>query len=162
MTVICTDGKTIACDSQETGDYIEKCQKLYKLDDGRIAGTTGDSGLCLKLIDWMNGELSSDEWYHTWSGYGYAGLLIVGTKSEKYSRDAKRQATHTTEFGCWFIETDSLVEIPVMLPAAVGSGGKIAMGAMEAGASPERAVKIAIKRDPYCGGKIEVWKIPQK
>jgi len=156
MTVICTDGKTIACDSQETGDYIEKCKKLYKLSDGRIAGTIGDSGLCFKLMDWVNGEVSNDEWYYTWTGEGYAALLLVGTKTIKHTDGAKIKLS-----GCWLLESTSLVEVPCHIPAAVGSGGLLAMGAMEAGCTPRDAVKIAIKRDPYCGGKIEVWDIPK-
>lgn len=42
------------------------------------------------------------------------------------------------------------------LPAAIGTGEQIAIGAMEAGASPGRAVRIASKRDPHTGGEITV------
>lgn len=34
-----------------------------------------------------------------------------------------------------------------------GSGAKIALGALDAGATPIEAVKIAKKRDVYCGGR---------
>jgi len=36
---------------------------------------------------------------------------------------------------------------------AIGSGGAAALGAMHAGASPERAIKIAGKVDMFTGGK---------
>jgi ATP-dependent HslUV protease subunit HslV len=38
---------------------------------------------------------------------------------------------------------------------ADGSGGDLAIGAMEAGATAEQAVKIAIKHDAGCGGKVQ-------
>lgn len=37
---------------------------------------------------------------------------------------------------------------------AYGSGMFLALGAMELGATPERAVEVAIKYDLYCGGKV--------
>jgi len=154
MTVIATDGKTIASDSQETGAYTERCAKLYRLNDGRIAGTTGDSGLSLKMIRYLNGEISADEWYYTWGGYGDASLILVGTM-----RWTGEDSSQGSEEGCWILDSDSLEEIPARLPAAVGSGSLLAMGAMEEGKSPKQAVKIAIKRDPYCGGPVVVKKI---
>lgn len=43
---------------------------------------------------------------------------------------------------------------PVLDFDAVGSGMFLAIGAMELGANPEQAVKVACKYDLYCGGKI--------
>ncbi len=40
-----------------------------------------------------------------------------------------------------------------------GSGGELATGAMAAGATPEDAVKIAIKYDISCGGPIQKVKL---
>jgi ATP-dependent protease HslVU (ClpYQ) peptidase subunit len=37
---------------------------------------------------------------------------------------------------------------------AIGTGGTIALAAMDAGATAKEAVKIGIKRDPSSGGKI--------
>lgn len=39
---------------------------------------------------------------------------------------------------------------------SMGSGGDIALGAMEAGATPEEAVRIAARRDLYTGGETTV------
>jgi hypothetical protein len=39
---------------------------------------------------------------------------------------------------------------------SMGSGGDLALGAMEAGATPEDAVRFAMKRDIYTGGEITV------
>jgi hypothetical protein len=42
---------------------------------------------------------------------------------------------------------------------AIGSGGELALGALAAGASPERAVKIGIQFDPNSGGKVHSLKV---
>lgn len=44
--------------------------------------------------------------------------------------------------------------IPIALPMAMGSGMDWALGAMDAGASAEKAVLIATRRDPRSGGRI--------
>ena len=54
----------------------------------------------------------------------------------------------------WFDEDREMVR--VMTPFAIGSGDDFAIGAMEAGASPEAAVVIAAKRDTGTGGEITV------
>lgn len=68
------------------------------------------------------------------------------------------------ELGALRLRTDGKVEyinqacepVVIDLPCAVGSGGAFAIGAMEAGFSPEEAVEVACKRDTYSGGKITV------
>jgi hypothetical protein len=42
---------------------------------------------------------------------------------------------------------------------AIGSGGELALGALAAGASPERAVKISIQFDPNSGGKVHALRV---
>lgn len=46
--------------------------------------------------------------------------------------------------------------IPVYDYDVVGSGSNFAFGALDAGASAKKAVKIATKRDVYSGGKVNV------
>jgi hypothetical protein len=54
-----------------------------------------------------------------------------------------------TQAGLFEVDKWCVME-PVYEPFyAIGSGAKLAMGAMEAGASAARAVEIACKRDPY-------------
>jgi ATP-dependent protease HslVU (ClpYQ) peptidase subunit len=54
-----------------------------------------------------------------------------------------------TEDGLFEVDKWCILE-PVYEPFyAIGSGSKLAMGAMEAGASAQKAVEIACKRDPY-------------
>lgn len=44
-------------------------------------------------------------------------------------------------------------------PRAIGSGSQFALGAMDAGATAEQAVKIACLRDTVSGGKVRVKKL---
>lgn len=44
---------------------------------------------------------------------------------------------------------------------SMGSGGDMALGAMEAGATPEEAVRVAMTRDIYTGGEITVLRREQ-
>jgi 20S proteasome alpha/beta subunit len=152
MTVVCTDGETIAADSQETGNYLEYRKKIIKLEDGRWAGIAGSIDVGYKMIEFINKEIDSTEWNNTFSNEGDAEILIVGC--DVYSDGEKK-------FGCWWMTSDTLVEVPVNLPAAVGSGSSFAMVALDLGHTPQEAVKAAIKRDPYCGGRVCVEKISQ-
>ena len=48
------------------------------------------------------------------------------------------------------------------VPASIGSGSVFALAAMDAGASAEDAVKIAMKRDVYSGGEITVVQLEEE
>ena len=48
------------------------------------------------------------------------------------------------------------------VPASIGSGSVFAIAAMDAGASAEDAVKIAMKRDVYSGGEITVVQLEEE
>lgn len=48
------------------------------------------------------------------------------------------------------------------VPASIGSGSVFAIAAMDASASAEEAVKIAMKRDVYSGGEITVVKLEEE
>lgn len=48
------------------------------------------------------------------------------------------------------------------VPASIGSGSVFAIAAMDAGASAEGAVKIAMKRDVYSGGEITVVQLEEE
>ncbi|GAI22667.1 unnamed protein product, partial [marine sediment metagenome] len=46
-------------------------------------------------------------------------------------------------------------------PDAIGSGSAYALAAMDMGASAEEAVRAAMKRDIYTGGKVRTMRIDQ-
>lgn len=57
-----------------------------------------------------------------------------------------------------------LVKVPVMKnePCAYGSGGEIAIGAMEMGASAAEAVEVAKRRDSQTGGDVRIFTIHEE
>ncbi|MCV4343308.1 Ntn hydrolase family protein [Pseudomonas capsici] len=77
------------------------------------------------------------------SGYAVDGgkLMLVG---------------HCDKTGIWKLELDPTN------PDAIGSGSAYAMAAMDMGASAEGAVRAAMKRDIYTGGKVKVFVIGEE
>ncbi|MCV4285082.1 Ntn hydrolase family protein [Pseudomonas capsici] len=77
------------------------------------------------------------------SGYAVDGgkLMLVG---------------HCDKTGIWKLELDPAN------PDAIGSGSAYALAAMDMGASAEGAVRAAMKRDIYTGGKVKAFVIGEK
>ena len=132
MTTIATDGKSMAGDGQACVESMVTTfdrVKVHRLPDGALLGCAGDSGEIIAFRKW----------------------LVEGGKHPRLK-----------ELSALLLRTDGVLlyycefeEPSVMsIPAAIGSGRAIAIGAMEAGASPERAVEIAAKRDTGTGGMI--------
>jgi ATP-dependent protease HslVU (ClpYQ) peptidase subunit len=136
MTTIATDGKSMAGDGlREMCRTIvdTKAQKVRRLADGRIVGTSGDTALGLQVVEWLEGKAPKPDRKVD----DFAAIILYPSgKVETLS--------------------DCFQPIEVEVPVAVGSGMDFAIGAMEAGKEPEEAVAIACKRDPGSGGKIIV------
>ncbi len=150
MTVICTDGETVACDDCCTDDFISPVKKLFRLNDGRVAGICGHYGLGLKMLRVLNGEIKAEEFKKVWLDKDDDGaeLLVVGRKRRKTQ--------------AWVVESSYMEEMEMCIPFAIGSGASFAIAALDAGYNSKKAVEFAIKRDPYCGGKVEVWPIQKE
>lgn len=140
MTVIATDGRTIAADTlmcYSNERATARVQKLVRLDR-HIFAITG-SPILNALVDWYFGGARPknkpdvlDEWT----------LLVIDPEGRMslYS--------HAKPYPG-----------PVKAPFAMGSGGEYALGAMYAGAPPVEAVEIACKLSVHCGGEITVFDI---
>ncbi len=140
MTTIATDGKTMAGDSR--GCAANKIRsdhelKVRRLKDGRIVGFSGTASSAKAYVEWLDGGPVP----HKEDNFA---LLVL-------ERDGTARIIY-----------DDITSDPVDLPAVLGSGGDLALGAMLAGASPKEAVKIAILRDPFSGGKVVVESIKEK
>lgn len=132
MTTLATDGKTMAADSQITGEgqILGYMAKVIKLKDGRVFGGTGWADDMVLFTKWMQDEIekpSLDE--------DFGGLIL--TPEGKVFRIGKK-----------------LEQTEWIVPASLGSGGDIALGAMLAGKSPKEAVEIAALRDVGTGGEV--------
>lgn len=134
MTTIATDGKTIAADSRGTAAEIIRCnteEKLVRLSDGRIVGYSGTSHAARAYVAWLE---AGGERPQITGNFSALVLHPDGSAEVHYSDDMPDR---------------------VDLPAVLGSGGSIALGAMLAGATPAEAVAIAAQRDPFTGGEVK-------
>lgn len=139
MTVIATDGESMAGDSLTTasGQIVAYRAKVVQFADGRIAGACGDTTECRKLMRWL--EHGGDK---PTVGDAYAIVLNTDGSVEYWDKEFE--------------------PLPYVIPMAIGSGGDLAIGAMLAGADPERAVKLAMERDRHCGGEVTVIHRPRR
>lgn len=134
MTTIATDGKTMAADGRgECYDLVvaSALTKLVRLKDGSVLGLSGRVSVRPRLAAWIegSGEFPKD------SGDWTALHLTAGELRHYASRSGEAFD-------------------PIDVPAATGSGGELALGAMLHGASPLEAVAVAARRDPFTGGTI--------
>lgn len=132
MTTIICDGRFMIGDGYITSNgtmLSDNCIKVHELKDGRIIGFGGNTYNWKEVLDYYDGSRS--EWPYCSDDFT---ALLMDTNGRVYSIDEKGRS--------W--------ERPV--PAAVGSGRSFALGALDAGADIESAMKAACKRDIYSGG----------
>jgi ATP-dependent protease HslVU (ClpYQ) peptidase subunit len=141
MTTIACDGESMAGDGRIcSGSTIfgSNAEKITLLKDGRIVGVAGNARYQQLFIAWLTngGELPElDDEFEA---------LVLRPDGTVLSYDYKGR------------------ELQEELPTATGSGREFALAAMDLGASPEEAVKIACERDMMSGGKITVLTRPRK
>jgi ATP-dependent protease HslVU (ClpYQ) peptidase subunit len=136
MTTIACDGKTMAGDglaARNTLITTLDATKVAMLDDGRIVGTAGEKPCCRRFLAWLQDGGARPKLKDL------AALVLHPDGRLVYHTDSDPEGTVTG------------------IPNAIGSGCEIAIGAMLAGLSPERAVEIAADRDVYTGGTITVF-----
>lgn len=134
MTTIATDGRSMAGDGLVTSNgtvFGSACQKVHRLPDGRLVGMTGPVYNQQIFLDWL-------------ASGGDAPKLLEGFESIVLGPDGA--LSYDEHCHCY----------PEELPTAAGSGRQIAIGAMEAGATPAQAVEIACRRNTETGGQITV------
>jgi hypothetical protein len=130
VTTICTDGISMAGDSYCGGEcFHTEVTKIARAKDGSILGYTGLAFDFDPFLKWYEGggDLKVSEEFEGLILKGEGDILCVNEQGNTFVHQA---------------------------PAAIGSGTRFAYGAMDAGASPEEAVAIAIKRDAFSGGRI--------
>jgi ATP-dependent protease HslVU (ClpYQ) peptidase subunit len=137
MTTIATDGRAMAADGRSciadrvSGAHV---QKMRRLKDGSVLGLAGNLADLEQMVDWFNG----------------------GEQGRKPKIDSQSDAIRLMPDGRLLHYTNALLPSPIDPPFAIGSGADFAIGAMDEGAPPKRAVERAIVRDPFSGGKITV------
>jgi ATP-dependent protease HslVU (ClpYQ) peptidase subunit len=159
MTTIVVDKREgiMVSDNQNTiANVPTPCRKILRVkkgpNKGTLVGHIGAPGPCFIFM----------EWYATHTEHDFSEVMD------------DNQILHIEEeddFWCLLLTPDNKIlivdrfftpeEIPVPYHA-LGSGGNIALGAMDAGATAQEAVEIACKRDTYSskmGRPLQVEKI---
>jgi len=145
MSTVATDGLTMASDSRITDDGGAMDQlnypKIKKFKDS-IGGFAGDLESGVLFFSWMErGEPDDPAQKPTLEDDDFIALVL--RKSGVY----------------WYGSKLIPGGIPSGTPAAIGSGGDVAMGAMLAGKDPANAVRLACRVDSNSGGKIRTLKL---
>jgi ATP-dependent protease HslVU (ClpYQ) peptidase subunit len=135
MTTIAWDGKTLAGDRRiSSGTVVYTSTKVRLTADGRLIGATGDYGVCIALLDWLeNGGKrpecqDSDRW---------ASALEIMPDGTIWMHNRETR---------WKVEDEFV---------AVGSGRDYAMAVMALGHSARVGVEIASRFDPGTGNGVD-------
>lgn len=137
MTCIATDGKTMAGDGlSASGSMVisRSMVKVFHLEDGRVIGVTGNRSDYQPLIDFLNDPASD------------APSFLV-------TEDPPIGLVIDPDGNAWRVEGASQ-PYRVDLPATLGSGEEVALGAMLRGATPREAVAVASSCITTVGGLI--------
>lgn len=142
MTTIAFDGKTVAAD--RLVDEWMNVGKLFKLKDGRIVTGAGFYDQVVEVVAWLK------------RGGGESDRPAL---AEGEDQDSDILVIHPDGKAYW-------LTWPYLRPVlvrdkfiAVGSGAKLALGAMAAGADARRAVQIACRFDPASGKGVDSVRI---
>lgn len=140
MTTIAANATQMAADTQLTGDYRYRVQKIVPLPDGGIAGGAG-----------------------VWSR-AYAGLcwLASGEVTEPPKIKGATILILRPDGSLWIAEGDWPAYPLLDKCAAIGCGSQAAMQTMLDGASPGEAVKKVSKLDAFTGDPVQVLTLEPK
>lgn len=157
-------GFDIVCDNQMSwGDQkyqrhnnndqqLKVAGKIFQVNEMTIgcAGSVADIGYFRMFCKSHNPKTMTHDdildWFMEFKNW-YNKETAIGQKDISVSAIVIRMGKCFTVFD--FMMTDEITTF-----TAIGSGMWTAIGAMEAGADAEEAVKISIKYDLYCGGEI--------
>lgn len=139
MTTVATDGRSMAADqlAQDSGGLVVAFRpKIKRLADGRIVGMAGSAYDFEPFCAWLE------------AGGDPAAVPKLYEKSETLVLHPNGEV--------WTYSDGGQPLKDELLPTAIGSGCELAIGAMEAGATPAEAVAISCKRHTGSAGPIDV------
>ena len=145
MSTVATDGQSMASDSRITDDGGAMDQlnfpKIRKLKDC-IAGFAGDVESGILFFNWLErGEQDDPAQKPPLDDDVFIGLVL--------------RANGVFWYGSKLIPGG----VACGTPAAIGSGGDFAMGAMLAGKTPAESVRLACRVDSNSGGKVRTLRL---
>ncbi len=140
MTTIAAKAGQIASDTQATGDYMLRVQKIVNLPDGGVAGGCG-------------------HWSRAWAGLQW---LVGGEEGPPPKIKGAALLIVRPDGSLWLAE-DEFPAYPLLDKfAAIGAGAQAAMAAMDGGADAVKAVQVACKLDAYTSAPVQVLSISPK
>lgn len=142
MTTIAYRDGVIAADSQVTSGNVFDCtsEKIAQNERGDIAGAAGCFVFIQAFLAWFKGGEKGD---------------LPKCPDEAEAFIVRNAAPERVE--CFDDRGHCVVSAPYY---AVGSGKRVALGAMAFGADALQAVNCAIKHDIYTGGTVDTLKLP--
>lgn len=130
MTTIAVRDGVMAADTQSTGSFHQRVKKIARLPDGSLVGTAGNTDECQKAIEWLRSDGST-------ARPKIPGAYLIFLRPN----------------GSIWLAEGTFEPFRILGKfSAIGSGGAIAMGAMEAGATAAEAVRIASRHDGNTSG----------
>ena len=145
MTVITIKDGVLACDSGvfDGGVFVGTAEKAKRLGDGSIVAGAGPLSGLQSYLNYL-GRNNGSEPDH----------LVQGTMLMRLTRSGAAQVRMSGEGREWIAANAPF--------HAIGSGYRIAIGAMAAGASAEEAVRIACEHDEGCRGPVRIFKAGER
>jgi hypothetical protein len=139
-TIIYRDG-VMAGDTAlfDRGTYCGEVQKIYRSSDGALLGVCGCLGTVAELRDWFLGGAVGDP--PEMKDQESEGLLVRADGVAEWIGPGRKRIAMTGEY------------------FAAGSGFCVAMGALAAGSSAERAAEIACDLDSRSRRPIHVLRL---
>ncbi len=111
------------------GLYEGQVDKLWEIPKQGLVGCCGDYNTIMKVLEWLHAGARKEKRPRISSRRGFAGLLVKRSGQVMHFQESLRPLK---------------IEAPFH---AIGSGRQVAIGAMAAGASAERAIEIACRFD---------------
>lgn len=140
MTTVAAKDGCMAADTQLTGDYRLRAQKIVQLADGTLVGGAGTWHRCWAAMCWLLGGEQGDP-----PKLKDACLLIM-----------------KPDGSLWMAE-EEFPAFPLLdREAAIGSGAASAITAMRGGMSAGEAVKTACRIDCGSSDPVQMLRLPKK
>lgn len=136
MTTVVTSvaSGTMAADTQATGHYNYRVQKIYRLPDGSLIGGAGDTQRCYAAIQWLlNGQPGDPP--------KIKGVSLMMLRPD----------------GTIWLADDEFPMYPLLdKSAAIGSGSQAAAALLARGVAPADVVKEIAKIEAYTSDPVQV------
>jgi ATP-dependent protease HslVU (ClpYQ) peptidase subunit len=136
MTTIVATVEIMASDRRVTGGPMFKATKIQRIK-GSIYGGAGNLEQIIKMFEWFRNPDMKPDW--------------------KFQPEFEILQLSPEGLFVWGCE---MIAVPVGMPYyAIGSGSHYALGALECGAPPADAIRVAHKFDPYTGREVQIHKL---